>query len=143
MSTRNLGPYTEKSMEILDKIQKLQLDLLDEAVDIPDGKVTDDIEQVDIVMKISKAITDGIHKTDMNVSKHDFGNSILESAEDRMEFLRSLHGGAEKAFESIKDSVILEIPDELIPTPVPGQLDVGIDKPTLKEIMSVEITEDD
>ena len=146
MTKEGKGPYSEQDMERLERANQLFTHLLDEADDLiqkSETKTINDPEIVDTILKIAKALTDNVHKTANATSKHDIGNALVESAEDRTEFLKQLHGQATEAFQDMsEDDLIDVIPEEMVPEPVEGQLGQGIIKTTLKDIMDTDLGDD-
>ena len=141
--TKADGPYSSKEAAILDKIEALQIELLDTM----SPKELKDIEDKDMFLKVGKAITDNVHKRALNRTKHDVGTSLVETAENRQAFLQELHRQTIKETEKLSaDDPSMFVPtiaEDLIPEPVPGQLTTGIEKPTLKEIMNTKIDDDE
>lgn len=146
MEPKAKGPYEIEDVQNLDRVNNLYNGLLDEFDELRESsetKLINDPETLDSLLKIAKALSDNVHKTVNATSKHDIGSALVESAEDRMEFLKELHSGASEAYNGMVKEVTHILPDNLLPTPVDGQLDVGINKNTLKEIMDVKIVDED
>ena len=133
------GAYNEQQESVLKQIEELRLKTLENM----EKRGINSNEDINMMVGLTKAITDDIHKTAAVNSKHDIGTSLIESAENRQAFLEDLHKQAtEVKAELPKDYIEGEIAAELIPTPVPGQLEDGIEKLTLKEIMDTPLDDD-
>ena len=146
MAAQAKGPYEAQDMDNLERVNNIYTELLDEFDELREKSETsiiNDSESLESLLKVAKALTDNVHKTANATSRHDIGNAMVESAEDRMEFLRELHNGASEAYVTLDDANVEEIPAELMPNPVDGQLDIGINKNTLKEIMDTNIPDDE
>jgi len=137
------GPYSARETEILNKVENIQLELLDGF----NPKTLDDNEDKDMLLKVTKALSDNVHKRALNRTKHDVGTSMVETAENRQKFLQELHNQTtlERNKLANDEPAMFEptIDAELIPEPVPGQLTTGIEKPTLKEIMETVIDDEE
>ena len=131
--------YNEHQRKILDLVEGKHLEVLEQ---FDTSKM--DKDDIDNFIKLTKAITDNIHKEASVASKHDIGTSLVETAEDRQAFLRELHASGKTVKEELPSNFIdAEIEDRLLPEPVPGQLLDGIEKPTLKAIMDTPEEDED
>ena len=137
-----LGPYTQEQFDDLEYAQGLRKKLMD--VQTKNGlEVPDDEDGIRLLLDTTDKFSMEIHRTANTLSKHEIGKSQAASAEDTAALVRDIQrrmGESRNALPQEEASMRI-IPDEHTIDIVPGHTDIGIDKPSLKEIMDTE--EDD
>lgn len=144
---KDLGPYSETQMKILDGVRDFKLELLNDFMSMnrdeqPKGMLVQEEEALNQAVMLATGIANDVHKTALNVIKHTSVQNEGESAEARAEFMREISTGMSEARNNLPGDAREFIP-RVDPTIVPGMLEQGIEKPTLKEILNTNIDDDE
>lgn len=141
------SPYSEDSLGILKMVQDKRIQLLEEITDGEGPKLSNDKDKSTAFIALANSISADIHKRTNLESRHDLGIQAGETAEAMAGFLQEIHKSAQQTFtdrQATDGERDTTVPDGIIEADiVPGMLDTGIVKPTLKEIMNVKLDEED
>jgi len=144
----NYGPYDEEQIGILKKVEKFQESVLDDFIrynkgEEPVGELFKSDEALVSAMSLMKELTNNTHKVALNKTKFTEVQSNVETAEERVEFIKALTEEMQQAREKIPDEEARTFaPETEKPNFTDGAKSTGIIKPNFTDIMKTKIGDD-